>query len=121
MRILPFLNRSGDLLRTRSGCYFCFFQRKPQWVGFLEQHPDLFELAKEYEKFNSETGERFTWSQGESLEELSDPDRIAQIKANTEKAKAFKKKEKPNRRLIEILTDVHDDEDDEEPCLICHK
>ena len=22
---------------------------------------------------------------------------------------------------IEILTDVHDDEDDEEPCLICHK
>jgi 3'-phosphoadenosine 5'-phosphosulfate sulfotransferase (PAPS reductase)/FAD synthetase len=107
--------------RTRSGCYFCFFQRKSEWVGLLEQHPDLFELAKEYEKFNSETGERFTWSQGESLEELASPERIAQIKANTEKAKAFKKKEKPNRRLIEILTDVHDDEDDEEPCLICHK
>lgn len=107
--------------RTRSGCYFCFFQRKSEWVGLLEQHPDLFELAKEYEKFNSETGERFTWSQGESLEELANPERIAQIKANTEKAKASKKKEKPNRRLIEILTDVHDDEDDEEPCLVCHK
>ena len=107
--------------RTRSGCYFCFFQRKSEWVGLLEQHPDLFELAKEYEKFNSETGERFTWSQGESLEELANPERIAQIKANTEKAKTHKKKEKPNRRLIEILTDVHDDEDDEEPCLICHK
>ena len=107
--------------RTRSGCYFCFFQRKSEWVGLLEQHPDLFELAKEYEKFNSETGERFTWSQGESLEELSEPERIMQIKANTEKAKASKKKEKPNRRLIEILTDLHDDEDDEEPCLICHK
>ena len=50
--------------RTRSGCYFCFFQRKSEWVGLLEQHPDLFELAKSYEKFNSETGERFTWSQG---------------------------------------------------------
>ena len=107
--------------RTRSGCYFCFFQRKSEWVGLLEQHPDLFELAKEYEKFNHETGERFTWCQGESLEELSQPERIAQIKANTEKAMTSKKAAKPNRRLIEILTDVHDDEDDEEPCLICHK
>ena len=107
--------------RTRSGCYFCFFQRKSEWVGLLEQHPELFELAKGYEKFNEETGERFTWSQGESLEELSDPERIAEIKANTEKAMASKKTAKPNQRLIQILTDVHDDEDDEEPCLICHK
>ena len=107
--------------RTRSGCYFCFFQRKSEWVGLLEKHPELFELAKGYEKFNSETGERFTWSQGESLEELSDPERIAQIKANTEKAMASKQTAKPNQRLIQILTDVHDDEDDEEPCLICHK
>ena len=107
--------------RTRSGCYFCFFQRKSEWVGLLDQHQDLFELAKEYEKFNPETGERFTWCQGESLEELSKPERIAEIKANTEKAMASKKTAKPNRRLIEILTDVHDDEDDEEPCLICHK
>ena len=109
--------------RTRSGCYFCFFQRKSEWVGLLEQHPDLFELAKEYEKPNpnAKTGEVFTWCQGESLEELSQPERVAEIKANTEKAMASKKAEKPNRRLIEILTDVLDDEDDEEPCLPCHK
>ncbi len=120
--------------RTRSGCYFCFFQRKSEWVGLLEQHPDLFELAKGYEKFNEETGERFTWSQGESLEELSKPERIAEIKANTEKAIedkkraiAEKKMTKPNQTLMrilspaEILTEVLDDEDDEEPCLICHK
>ena len=107
--------------RTRSGCYFCFFQRKSEWIGLLEQHPDLFELAKEYEKFNHETGERFTWCQGESLEELSKPERIAEIKINTEQAMASQKTAKPNRRLIEILTDVHDDEDDEEPCLIYHK
>lgn len=120
--------------RTRSGCYFCFFQRKSEWVGLLEEHPDLFELAKGYEKFNEETGERFTWSQGESLEELSDPERIAEIKANTEKAIEAKKKAiadqkmtKPNQTLMqiltpaEILTEVLDDEDDEEPCLICHK
>ena len=78
-------------------------------------------LPKGTEKFSPETGERFTWSQGESLEELADPERIAQIKARTEQAKISKKTAKPNRRLIEILTDVHDDEDDEEPCLICHK
>ena len=92
--------------RTRSGCYFCFFQRKSEWVGLLEQHPDLFELAKGYEKFDHKTGERFTWCQGESLEELSQPERIAQIKAHTEQEKVSKKKEKPNRRLIEILADV---------------
>lgn len=107
--------------RTRSGCYFCFFQRKAEWVGLLEQHPDLFELAKAYEKFNSETGERFTWCQGESLEELSQPERIAEIKANAEKAMTSKKATKPNSRLVELLTDMLDDEDDEEPCLICHK
>ena len=32
--------------RTRSGCYFCFFQRKNEWAGLLENHPDLFEDRK---------------------------------------------------------------------------
>ena len=110
--------------RTRSGCYFCFFQRKSEWVGLLEQHPDLFELAKAYEETpnkNAKTDEQFTWCQGESLTELSRPERIAEIKANTEKALTSKKEDKPNLRLVEIFTDVLDDEDDEEPCLICHK
>ena len=31
--------------RTRSGCYFCFYQRKAEWVGLSERHPDLFERA----------------------------------------------------------------------------
>ena len=117
--------------RTRSGCYFCFFQRKSEWVGLLEEHPDLFELAKAYEETpnkKAKTDERFTWCHGESLEELSKPERIAEIKANTEKAIEDKKKAiadkkitKPNQTLMQILTEVHDDEDDEEPCLICHK
>lgn len=49
--------------RSRSGCYFCFFQRKSEWVGLREKHPDLFEKAKEYEKFNTDTGEHYTWSE----------------------------------------------------------
>jgi hypothetical protein len=106
--------------RTRSGCYFCFFQRKSEWVGLLEHHPKLFEEAKQYEKFNEATGERYTWSQGESLEELSQPERIAQIKANHEKAMKSERKMRPNRPLVEVLADVLDDEDDEQACTICH-
>jgi hypothetical protein len=67
--------------RTRSGCYFCFFQRKFEWVGLMEKHPDLFKKAMEYEKYDHKTGKKFTWSQEESLEELSRPERVSEIKA----------------------------------------
>ena len=36
--------------RTRSGCTFCFFQQKIEWVRLMEQHPEAFEEAKRYEK-----------------------------------------------------------------------
>ena len=35
--------------RTRSGCFFCFYQQKIEWVRLKETHPDLFEEAKKYE------------------------------------------------------------------------
>ena len=85
----------------------------------MENHPELFELAKSYEKSNPKTGERYTWSQGESLIELSAPERVKEIKANSGKAMEEKKVSQSNRSLVEILGDVLDDEDDEEPCLIC--
>ena len=65
--------------RTRSGCTFCFFQQKIEWVRLKEQHPDAFEEAKRYEKTAVEHGSPFTWSQGESLEELERPERVDQI------------------------------------------
>lgn len=64
--------------RSRSGCFFCFFQRKIEWVGLLEHHPDLFEQAREYEE--ADRGKGYTWCKNESLKELSRPDRVAQIK-----------------------------------------
>lgn len=85
--VLRLLDRAGLGLpeyygwRSRSGCYFCFFQRKVEWVGLLEHHPQLFEKAKQYERCDPETGKRYTWNSGESLEDLSRPERIAQIKA----------------------------------------
>jgi 3'-phosphoadenosine 5'-phosphosulfate sulfotransferase (PAPS reductase)/FAD synthetase len=106
--------------RTRSGCYFCFFQRKSEWIGLKEQHPDLFEKAKDYEKFDPETGKRYTWAQSESLEELAQPERASEIRRKHLKVLNAEQATRPDRPLSEVLADVHDLEDDEEPCLICH-
>lgn len=103
--------------RTRSGCYFCFYQRKNEWVGLKEHHPDLFEKSKEYEKTHPVTGERYTWSERESLSELEDPKRVAEIKQRQAEAIEVKKKARPNRPLLEILGQ---DDDDDLPCSFCH-
>lgn len=101
--------------RSRSGCYFCFFQRKIEWVGLMENHPDLFEEAKKYEKAE----EGFTWNENESLEELSNPERVAQIILENEKRKKQLEARKKPQTLAELWTgDLTDD--DENGCLICH-
>jgi 3'-phosphoadenosine 5'-phosphosulfate sulfotransferase (PAPS reductase)/FAD synthetase len=100
--------------RSRSGCYFCFFQRKNEWVGLKERHPDLFEKAKLYEKINPDNGERYTWQQKESLVELEAPDRVEEIKRNAEKKAAAA----PSGRLVDVFS-TDDDDADERACLIC--
>jgi len=47
--------------RSRSGCYFCFFQRQGEWLGLKRRHPELFEKAKEYE---NRPRERYDWELG---------------------------------------------------------
>jgi 3'-phosphoadenosine 5'-phosphosulfate sulfotransferase (PAPS reductase)/FAD synthetase len=54
--------------RSRSGCYFCFYQQVAEWQGLKERHPDLFEKAKSYEETSS--GRGYTWVDGRSLAEL---------------------------------------------------
>jgi 3'-phosphoadenosine 5'-phosphosulfate sulfotransferase (PAPS reductase)/FAD synthetase len=108
--------------RSRSGCYFCFFQRKSEWVGLLENHPELFEKAKAYEKFDPETGERYTWSDAESLSELTTPARINEIKERAEQRRERLFKNRPNLRLMEQFfeDEVRDAEDGASGCNICH-
>ena len=84
MRIL---NESGIGLppylkwgRTHSGCYFCFFQQKIEWVRLLETHPDQFDQAQAYEKISDDPGKTFTWIQGMPLSELRKPENVAAIK-----------------------------------------
>ncbi|WP_367390118.1 phosphoadenosine phosphosulfate reductase family protein [Lewinella sp. LCG006] len=69
-------NNKGTYARSRSGCFFCFFQQKIEWVWLYEQHPDRFAKAMEYEK------DGFTWMDNESLSDLIEPKRLAQIKAD---------------------------------------
>lgn len=103
--------------RTRSGCYFCFFQRKSEWVGLLEEHPDLFEKAKEYEK----PDEGFTWVQEESLTELEDPERIAEIRERQRERKArLRSKQKPSNLAQAFGYEDLDDPDEGIGCMICH-
>ena len=71
--------------RSRSGCTFCFFQQKIEWVRLAENHPDRFAEAVDYEKTALKDGSPFTWSQGESLSELLEPARVDQIKTDYEK------------------------------------
>ena len=40
--------------RTRANCYFCFNQRKYEWVGLLEHYPDLFWNSEKLEHSESE-------------------------------------------------------------------
>ena len=109
--------------RTRSGCTFCFFQQKIEWVRLREQHPEAFEEAKAYEKSAVAHGSPFTWSQGESLDELERPERIAQIKREHEQRIArMRVRGQPNplRRDSEPL-DIDDLYGQAKACLACHK
>jgi 3'-phosphoadenosine 5'-phosphosulfate sulfotransferase (PAPS reductase)/FAD synthetase len=102
--------------RTRSGCYFCFFQRKSEWVGLLERHPDLYEDAAAYEKPDS----GYTWQQGESLEDIRQPERIAMIRMNEIKRASQAAQRRRPKSLAEAFGAVEMDEGDETGCLICH-
>ena len=63
--------------RSRSGCCFCFFQRRDKWLGLADTHPEPFKRAKQYEKIDPRTGKHFTWVHGMTLDEvLAERERI---------------------------------------------
>ncbi|MDA7959895.1 MAG: phosphoadenosine phosphosulfate reductase family protein [Nitrosopumilus sp.] len=119
--------------RTRSGCYFCFFQRKAEWVGLADKHPDLFKRAVAIEQkvlkdagvsgdadFGSSAmkGRQYTWSQGETLTELLA--RREDIMKKHEESLKRAKKRRSNVPLSEVLADALDEDDETTPCTVCH-
>lgn len=108
--------------RTRSGCYFCFYQQKIEWVRLKQVHPELFEKAKEYEHANKVNGEAFYWNGRESLDDIERPERIREIEENWERLHGHPRRTAKNRPLIQVLaadTSADDEDDEREGCLIC--
>ena len=118
--------------RTRSGCYFCFYQRKAEWIGLHDRHPDLFERAVAIENkvvldagsdgdasFGefAMKGRQYTWSGGESLPELLM--RREEILERHKTAALRAELRKPNRPMWDLLADALDDEDDSDQCTVC--
>ena len=94
-------NKIGSYSRSRSGCFFCFYQQKIEWVWLYEQHRDLFDKALEYEK------DGYTWNQEESLLQLTKQERIEQIKEDY-----IKRQERALKIKSPYLLDILDDEED---------
>jgi hypothetical protein len=108
--------------RSRSGCYFCFFQRQDEWLGLKRKHPKLFEKAREFEnrvrtKYDPKEGEielsghGYTWSTQGTLDELVQ-------KAKVREENGMVRKQKSNERWQDILKRQDDDSEDQ-ACLIC--
>lgn len=118
--------------RTRSGCYFCFYQRKAEWVGLADRHPELFEKARKieqkmltdagadgdssYNDFAME-GRDYTWSQGESLDELLER-RDEILERHQERMKRAKARHQ-DLPLVEALGEALDEDDDTLACTVC--
>ena len=118
--------------RSRSGCYFCFYQRKAEWVGLADRHPDLFARAVAIEQkvlqdagadgdadftATAMNGRQYTWTSGETLVELVG--RRDEILQRHDAALKRQAQERPNLPLIEALANAFDEDDDTDACTVC--
>lgn len=100
--------------RSRSGCYFCFYQRIDEWAGLYEHHNDLFMKAMSFEKVDEATGKTYTWSEGLSLAELK-----KKIESG-EYTPPIQKMTKDTRSWQQqVLDDYENDELDDQACWLC--
>ena len=115
--------------RSRSGCTFCFFQKRSEWIGLKENHPKAWEHAKSLEKQATDNASAFTWIKDMPLTELEKPEMIAKVKEQhkkqIEKLKKNKQKIQQNNPFLKG-EDLNIEEnlaldDVSSSCLICHK
>lgn len=113
--------------RSRSGCTFCFFQQKIEWVRLRERHPEAYADAKRLEKDALEHGSPFTWSKGESLSDMEKPERVAEIKAEYEIRRARIRRAIPINPLRPMkvqpddIDDIYGVDEGNGSCAVCHK
>ena len=118
--------------RTRSGCYFCFYQRKAEWVGLADRHSELWDRAVAIEqkvmkdagtdgdiafgKYGVK-GRQYTWSGGESLPALiARRDEILQRHQQAVERTAGRRKD---RAAWEVFAEAFNEDDDIEQCTVC--
>ena len=85
---------------NRSGCYFCPFQTKKNWINLYKNHPYLFFKAKSYEDEHNKNPkfENISWNLDMTLEEMIKPENMKKILESKSN-----KKEVVYPKLIEII------------------
>ena len=118
--------------RSRSGCTFCFYQQKIEWLRLKERHPDKFEEAKSYEKTAKDGKSKFTWCSDESLIELEQPERAKAIQEDFDRRKDQLEERRKKMRGNPLLHDMEGGEEitvdevygidsSKAMCISCHK
>lgn len=111
--------------RSRSGCYFCFFQRQDEWLGLKRNHPELFERAREYEqrlrtKYDWKDGEvpisghGYTWSSQGTIDEL-----VARAENREKELGIIATNKKTSEKWLQTLKNMKDDDPYDQACLVC--
>ncbi|MGJ8674330.1 MAG: phosphoadenosine phosphosulfate reductase family protein [Pseudoalteromonas sp.] len=120
--------------RSRSGCTFCFYQQKIEWLRLKEIYPDAFEEAKAYEKKAEEdrgNGTFYWLGKGTPLSSLESEARKIEIIENHElRVKRFEKKLNRRANLLRAQVEVSDTDSMDEiydategrgACVTCYK
>jgi len=126
--------------RSRSGCTFCFYQRKDEWLGLAKYHPDKFKEADKYEQDIIEHAKRtnaqyFTWHERGTLRELlvkelknsldyectgkESIDELIKLASNLEVMIKQVSKNHSNLTWQEQVALEEDDDAEDQACLIC--
>ncbi len=120
--------------RSRSGCTFCFYQQKIEWLRLKEIYPQAFEEAKAYEKKAEDdrgNGTFYWLGKGTPLSSLESETRKIEIIENHElRVKRFEKKLNRRSNLLrakvkvsdtDSMDDIYDEAEGGGACVTCYK
>lgn len=120
--------------RSRSGCTFCFYQQKIEWLRLKEIYPQAFEEAKSYEKKAEEDrgdGTFYWLGKGTPLSSLETETRKIEIIKNHE-LRVKRLETKLNRRAnllrakvsisdTDRMDEIYDEAEGGGACITCYK
>jgi len=120
--------------RSRSGCTFCFYQQKIEWLRLKEIYPQAFEEAKSYEKKAEEDrgdGTFYWLGKATPLSSLESETRKVEIIENHElRVKRLEKKLNRRANLLrakvkisdtERMDEIYDEVEGGGACVTCYK